>query len=168
MSHSLVVILALPALAGAYTTFESTCTLPSTVVNFVSGSDTRGTMNILWSCLFTIIACTYSVLHFNIPEQRLDRDPGLMGDMKWMVKRMRTGLTWMLITILVPELLLGKNWADLWEAKADLVRLQELAAEDGVPWTLTHCLFANMGGFVIRWTSKTARYLLGRPISSPR
>jgi hypothetical protein len=124
-------------------------------------------MDILWSCLFTIIACTYSVLHLNIPEQRLDRDPGRMGDIKWILKRTGNGLKWMLITIIAPELPLGKYWGDLWEAKGNLARFQELAAEDGVPWTLTHSLFAGMGGFVIRWTETKNEVLVGDPDVTP-
>jgi len=150
MSHSLV-LLALVGLARGYTTFKTQCTSPSVSVGFVSGADVRGTIDILWSCLFTIVACTYSVLHLNIPEQRWGRDPGQMGDIKWMVKRTWASLRYMLITMIAPELLLAKYWGDLWDAKADLVRLQQLAAEDDVPWTLTHSLLANMGGFVVKW-----------------
>jgi hypothetical protein len=56
----------------------------------------------------------------------------------------------MLATTLAPEVLLSKNLGDLFDAKADLRELQKLADQDGVPWTMTHSLFANMGGFVIR------------------
>ena len=56
----------------------------------------------------------------------------------------------MLATALAPEVLLAKNLGDLSDAKADLRELQKLADQDGVPWTTTHSLFANMGGFVIR------------------
>jgi hypothetical protein len=56
----------------------------------------------------------------------------------------------MLATTLAPEVLLSKNLGDLFDAKADLRELQKLADQDGVPWTITHSLFANMGGFVIR------------------
>ena len=56
----------------------------------------------------------------------------------------------MLATIIAPEVLLSKYWGDLENAKSDLEMLREFAAKDGVPWTLSHCLFANMGGFVVR------------------
>jgi hypothetical protein len=162
MSHGLVLLI-LAASTEGYTTFKTQCTFPSVSVSFVSGADTRGTMDILWSRLFTILACTYTVLHLNVPEQRLDRDPGQMGDIKWMAKRTWASLRYMLITIIAPELLLAKYWADIWEAKADLARLRELAAEDEVPWTLTHSLFANMGGFAIRWSEKGGQVLIGDP-----
>lgn len=36
----------------------------------MSSPDSRGTLDILWSSLFTIIACTWTIQHLNIPEQR--------------------------------------------------------------------------------------------------
>ena len=56
----------------------------------------------------------------------------------------------MLVTVLAPEILLAKNVGDLAAVKLDLEELQDWAAQDGVPWTRTHSLFANMGGIVIR------------------
>ncbi len=46
------------------------CTLPPTTPNFVSEPDFRGTLGTLWRCLFTILACTWTIQHLNIPEQR--------------------------------------------------------------------------------------------------
>jgi hypothetical protein len=64
-----------------------------------------------------------------------------------------TSAKWMLITVLAPEILLAKNVGDLTAVMLDLEKLQDWAAQDGVPWTRTHSLFANMGGFVIRRSS---------------
>lgn len=150
MARSLVVLCNLIALAHAYTTFQTNCTTPSTAVNFVSSNNTRGTIDILWSCLFTIVACTWTVQHLNVPEQREDRDKGWLGDIKWALKRTWTSAKWMLTTAVAPEVLISKNLGDLLDIKADLPRLRELAKEDGVPWSRTRSLFANMGGFVIR------------------
>ena len=56
----------------------------------------------------------------------------------------------MIITVLAPEVLLAKAAGDLQHARLDHVEMKRFAEEDEVPWTLTHALFANMGGFVIR------------------
>jgi hypothetical protein len=71
-SKMLLVLLFLFLATGshAYTRFDTTCTLPTVLVNFVSSPDSRGTLDILCSCLFTIIACTWTIQHLNIPEQR--------------------------------------------------------------------------------------------------
>ena len=134
----------------AYEIFETTCTTPTTPANFVSSPDSRGTLDILWSCLFTIIACTWTIQHLNVPEQREGRDPGWKGDLKWKLKRIYASIKWMLITMVAPEMVMGRALADLVSAKRDLRELQKFASEDQVPWTLTHTHYANMGGFVIR------------------
>jgi hypothetical protein len=51
----------------------------------------------------------------------------------------------MLVTVTALEVLLGKYWGDLEDAKLDPKKLRKFAAKDGVPWTLSHCFFANMG-----------------------
>ena len=71
--------------------------------------------------------------------------------------RIWTSTKWMLATMIAPEILLGKAWGDLEDAKFLLDALQGFATEDGVPWTLTHSLFANMGGFVIRVNTERTR-----------
>jgi len=65
---------------------------PPATVNFVSSADKRGTMDILLGCLFTIIACTRSVQHLNIPEQREGWDLGWLGDIKCASKGAWTSL----------------------------------------------------------------------------
>ncbi|KUJ16938.1 uncharacterized protein LY89DRAFT_707347 [Mollisia scopiformis] len=152
MARSFVILL-FPSLTYAYTTFETNCSIPTNSTNFVSSNGTRGTMDILWSCLFTIITCTWIVQHLNVPEQREDRNPGIWGTIWWAIKRGWTSAKWMLVTVLAPEILLAKNVGDLTTVKLDLEKLQDWAAQDGVPWTRTHSLFANMGGFVIRRSS---------------
>ncbi|CAG8953244.1 hypothetical protein HYFRA_00003447 [Hymenoscyphus fraxineus] len=144
-----VIIFSAPLVYG-YTTFITECTKPNATVNYVSSSSTRGTLDILWSCLFTIFACTWTVLHLNVPEQRDGRDPGWRGNIKWSVKGFLIKFRWMLITVVAPEIVLAKNIADLSDAKKGVRKLEEFANEDGVAWSETHDLFANMGGFVIK------------------
>jgi hypothetical protein len=98
-----------------------------------------------------IIACTWTIQHLNIPEQREGRDPGWRGDLKWQLKSTWQTTKWMLITIIAPEIILGKAWGDADNAKKDLQELQKFAKQDDVPWSLTHSIFANMGGFVIKF-----------------
>ncbi len=51
--------------------------------------------------------------------------------------------------MLAPELILGNSWGNLAVAKSDLPALLDLAASDGVEWSLTHSMFADMGGFIM-------------------
>ena len=145
--------LGLASVTRGFTTFETKCSTPDTAVNFVSAADTRGTLEILWSCLFTIIACAWTVQHLNVPEQHEGRDLGWRGDVRWRLKDAWSSAKWMLATAIAPELLLGKAYGDLQDAKSNLRDLKKYAEIDEVPWSLTHSLFANMGGFVIRWNA---------------
>jgi len=118
--------------------------------NFVSSPSSRGTMEILWSSLFTIFACTWTVQHPNVPEQRSACKPGWRGSLKWHTKRFYTSAKWMMITMIAPEVVIGIAWYELLAAKRILWDLQSFASEDNVPWTLIHSYYANMGGFVIQ------------------
>jgi hypothetical protein len=150
MAPNLASCLFFAVVVKGYETFETRCTGPSTTVNFVSSADKRGTLDILFSCLFTLVACTWTVQHLNVPEQREGRDPGWLGNIKWTLKRAWTSTKWMLITVLAPEYLLAKGLSDWQAVDSSITKLQEIAAKDGVPWTRVHSQFANMGGFVIR------------------
>jgi hypothetical protein len=56
----------------------------------------------------------------------------------------------MLTTAIAPELLISKSLEDLLAYRFSFKDLSQLAQEEEVPWSGTHSLFANMGGFVIR------------------
>jgi hypothetical protein len=130
-------------------------------------------MDILWSCLFTIIACTWTILHLNVPEQKPVRilhpqpagtaPPPLpnrsfklalhefwVETLKWNLKGLLTNLKWMLISIIAPEVILGSAWNEWRGAKASCEEMQQFAQQDGVEWTVVHGFYANMGGFVAK------------------
>lgn len=65
-----------------------------------------------------------------------------------------------MITIIAPEVVIGLAFDARMTANATLRNLSALALEDGVPWTLTHSYFANMGGFVMRSKSSEAIEML--------
>ncbi|KAM0700487.1 hypothetical protein Q7P35_012208 [Cladosporium inversicolor] len=147
---SIVVLAIVPAHASTFV--RPNCTIPAEGLHsFVSAPNIRGTLDILWSCLATIIACTYTVLHLDIPEQRdeKDRDRGWKGDMLWWWKGMRTNINWTLITVLAPEWYSGTAIQELTDARRllrdlhDLLKVQHPARG----WTLAHAFFVNMGGF---------------------
>lgn len=61
----------------------------------------------------------------------------------------------MVITLIAPEWVLGKAFADLVSAIANQHIMRNFAAEDDVPWTLSHAFFADMGGFVVLFPEDT-------------
>jgi hypothetical protein len=144
-----IALLLFTSLVNSYSTFTTICSTPSSATNYVSSPNTRGTLDILWSCLFTVIACTWTIQHLNVPEQRNRRDDNWLGDLKWMLKGFWRNVKWMLAIMIAPEYILGKACADLVAAFMARDEMRNFALEDGVEWGLGHCFFANMGGFVL-------------------
>lgn len=140
----------LVAVARAYSSFELVCTRPTDSVNFVTNPDARGTLEILWGSLFTLVACTWTIHHPNLPEQRDGRDPGFRGALIWGAKDFWESAKLAFVTILAPELIISVALDQLRLAMKVEQALREEAREDGVPWTLVHGHYAAMGGFVIR------------------
>lgn len=127
------------------------------LVGWQGGIGRRSTWNIISNCLSTIIACTWSVQHLNIPSP---------ADTLW--KRWWRSFKWMIITILFPELIIihaifevqmawqafqlmrrnGKNvelpW---WMRRPSWRNPPGKARTHDRKWTLTHCFYGNMGGF---------------------
>ncbi|KAJ5725885.1 uncharacterized protein N7483_007242 [Penicillium malachiteum] len=138
----------------AYTTFDTNCTLPSAPdkINYISSPNTRGTLDILWSCLFTIISCTWTVQCPDLPTQRNEFKDGCLGWWKWAAKKYFSSAAWFLITMLAPEMLLGLYviQAVRWRNYTKVFEKLGYANIDGVEWTRTHSCFAEMGGFVMK------------------
>ncbi|KAH9961925.1 hypothetical protein BC827DRAFT_1130865 [Russula dissimulans] len=109
----------------------------------------RSLLDIIRSCILTILLCTYVSMHPNIPSPD-ERWPKLA----WR----RAGL--MLLALFVPEAVV--SWA-LRQRRA----AAELAEEHkGEGWTLTHGFFAIMGGFIEYEGNKPIRVLLPDELQS--
>ncbi|KAJ5809556.1 uncharacterized protein N7503_001774 [Penicillium pulvis] len=149
---TLAILLCLPILTEAFTSFKTNCTLPSNSaqVNYVSSPDIRGTLNIAWSCVFTIIACTWTVQNPNAPWQREHYSTGRRGWWKWTMTKYAGLVGWFFTTIVAPEWLLMKYLGDYLEARKYVRDCQKYAEEDKVQWTASHYHFARMGAFVMR------------------
>lgn len=139
-------------LVKAYAVFETTCSAPNPHSGFifVSAPDTRGTLNIFWSSLFTIFACTWSLQHPDVPEQRNGRIPGLRGNIQSIMGRFIFSASMMFITAAAPEYIITKAYDELSKARQLHKKMREYVHQDRVAWTLTHSCYARMGGFAIR------------------
>lgn len=129
--------------------FHTKCTLPTEPARFVSSPDTRGTLDIFWSCLLTIIACTWSIQHLNLPEQRSNHHLGWKREIIWSLKGFWSNAKWMIATMIAPEYVLGKALGDFVAAREYKRLMRAFAENDNVEWNLVHGFFANMGGFVL-------------------
>ncbi|KAI0418917.1 hypothetical protein F5X98DRAFT_96117 [Xylaria grammica] len=145
-------------------------------VGWQSSPGRRGTLTIIENCLFTIIACTWSIQHPNVPG---------LGEAGW--RTLIRKCKWTVFTLFFPEFLMAHAILEFVMAVENMKSLDILghlhdslpwfyrrvrrhplnsddmetgrvksasvpggAGQSEVKWTLTHCYFANMGGFYIR------------------
>lgn len=103
------------------------------------GVNQRGTANILYTCFFTIYACTWTALHLNIPHRDLSSGGRLFRKFQWMV-----------IAILAPEYI---TLTALVQRSSTVIALAET-------WPLEDrsravVFYALMGGFELRFDDET-------------
>lgn len=92
-------------------------------VGWQDGPNQRGTSTVVWSSLSTVIACTWTILHLNLPHH---------SDSVWIKIGRKT--KWMLITILFPEFVFSKAICELQMAVDDLQAMKN--KEDVIKWTV--------------------------------
>jgi hypothetical protein len=105
--------------------FRPNCTLPPSTANFVSAPNSRGTLDILWSCLSVIILCIWTVLHLNVPVQIVPKSTSQKYGLKF--GRLLGKVKWMSLMVVAPELLLGKAMVDLLSVLHSENEMKELA-----------------------------------------
>ena len=114
-----------------------------TATHWVSASNFRGTMDILQSCVLTIVACVYTALHLNISDET-HWSGQLLQKSKWVV-----------LTLLAPEIVVAAAAAQFLQAldlRRNLQRLQQKATELEVKeysFSIAYAFFVVMGGLRI-------------------
>ncbi|CZR64548.1 uncharacterized protein PAC_14446 [Phialocephala subalpina] len=124
-------------------TFRPNCIAPGKESNLVLSSNIRGTFDILWSLLFTLLTCTWTVQHLNIPTQASQSRYKFIS---WVLD-IWYKLKWMLLTLVLPEFLIGKALQDFSRARASISYLDD---KNLYTWTTTHGFYADMGGYVLK------------------
>jgi hypothetical protein len=131
-------------------TFESGCTLPPNGVNIVYSGNVRGTFDILWSCISTLLVCTWTIHHLCIPGKDDVRKTS-KDYWRTRVKEIWLRLKWTIGTLLIPELISAKAFQDLIMARTSCHAMKFLASEDGVEWKIIQAHYANLGGYVLEF-----------------
>ncbi|KAI0896522.1 hypothetical protein F4806DRAFT_495824 [Annulohypoxylon nitens] len=127
--------------------FKPNCTLPTNTVNYVSGPNTRSTLSIVWNCTSVIILCTWSIQHLNVPA--IHHSNKFMKKICISIQDSVTKVKWMVLTILVPEYIVGKALNMFLSARK---MESKMRAENNIvteEWGLVHSYLANMGYFVL-------------------
>ncbi|OOF92536.1 hypothetical protein ASPCADRAFT_517912 [Aspergillus carbonarius ITEM 5010] len=144
MSRSLLILVFVSSNVHAFNTIHTNCTLPPPGTKFVTAPNTRGSLQILWSSLFTILACTWTVLHLNVPKYVPEPDKKQFWKwLKWAVHKYQHPVKWFLLTVVAPEVSFTKYWDDQSRGRSLFYHYEHELKDKG--WTKTHLLFANMG-----------------------
>ncbi|KAJ9298541.1 hypothetical protein DTO271G3_3508 [Paecilomyces variotii] len=147
--------------------FQVNCPLPDKITNYVSGPNTRGTLDILWSSVSVLLLCTWSIQHLNVPPQFCAVSRKTSKRQWWRFRPTNyqeqsrraylfcRKLKWLMINIIMPELVLGLALSEWISAREYWPVFERWANDDGIEWSLGHTYFANMGGFIIRFSEES-------------
>ncbi|KAJ9611339.1 hypothetical protein H2200_004523 [Cladophialophora chaetospira] len=105
------------------------------VKGWTNTPNVRGSIDILWNCLFTIFLCTWTVLCLNVPAA---------DDSRW--TQIKRKARWSLLAIFGPEFLVSFVIGQYAAAKRSVKAFHELGLKQ---WTMRHAFYADMGGFVL-------------------
>lgn len=103
---------------------------------WIEASNTRGTFDILWSCVFTSFICCWSILCINVPARK--------ATAKTQFKRK---CLIALATILAPEATCFTAIGQYFSARQSV---KDFAAAGLDGWTMRHAFFTDMGGFILQ------------------
>ena len=110
----------------------------------------RGTSDILWSCLATILLCVWTVIHLPVPCcSRFEKGDLVPGEpsrslRNWVI---RSGIVPAVISVIAPEFLTFTAIMEYSKARRNKKEM------DQIEWTLTHGFFLDMGGFCLETPS---------------
>ncbi|KAF2817076.1 uncharacterized protein BDZ99DRAFT_8476 [Mytilinidion resinicola] len=103
-------------------------------------------MTLVWTCLTTIIACTWTILHLNVPHPT---------ESTWTIIRRKA--KWMIATILFPEFIFSKAICELHMAIDDLHGMKEkedilksLKGDRETGWTVKYGRGAQLLHYMFR------------------
>ena len=118
--------------------------------------NTRGTTDILWSCLSTIFLCVWTALHLPVPYYR--REIKFSDNRRlWLRKKIvASKIVPALFSVLVPEFLVFQAVIDFSDARRTIKDLRRVS---NLYLSITHGFFLNMGGFCLRSPSGKFRQL---------
>ncbi|KAH6699756.1 hypothetical protein BKA61DRAFT_530072, partial [Leptodontidium sp. MPI-SDFR-AT-0119] len=136
--------------SNATTPANTTASSTAIASSWVSEPQGRGTWNLLYSCVFTLVLCVWTSVHLNVPG---------FGETTWQMYRRKA--KWVLIALFAPEFVVYCAFQQWFTARMFLTELQKL--HDWVPpglegkdgsrkkhkFDMTYAMFAVMGGFIV-------------------
>ena len=133
------------------------------VHGWVSSDCGRGTSDILWSCLSTILLCVWTVIHLPVPcVSRFEGGKLVPGEPErsWRNWIIRSGIVPAVFSVVAPEILTFIAISELYQARQSQKGMTQMQ------WTLTHTFFLHAGGFCLETPEGLRRQLDGDDLQS--
>ncbi|MCJ1453369.1 hypothetical protein MMC28_003716 [Mycoblastus sanguinarius] len=146
--RSVVTALSIPTFPNA------SSSSPPPKLGWVSQPNQRGSIDIIWSCITTLVICCWVMLHLNVPAKT---------DSFWTLFLRRA--RWLMFAVLSPELVMLFACGQWASAKRSVAEMQGLGHNY---WTMIHAFYADSGGLMLRTpdcvpfpiTAKQVHYLV--------
>jgi hypothetical protein len=106
-------------------------------VGWTSAPNVRGTIDIIWSCIFIVFLSTWTTLHVNVPPVK-----------KSPLWRLQSKALLMGVGLIAPELVATCAFTELRTSLTVRSHMRDLGYED---WSLAQSFFVAMGGYMLRF-----------------
>ncbi|KAI0546990.1 hypothetical protein F4679DRAFT_377088 [Xylaria curta] len=136
-------------------------------VGWQAGNRYRSTWSIIVDCLSTIFACTWSIQHPNVPSPQDGRLTRWLRNLKWLIITIlfpevivsraifELAMAYKALQLIAQRNSLLVEWPiqlpkfprSKQRGQAEQKSQPASSIKQSARWTLTHCYFANMGGF---------------------
>ena len=104
-------------------------------VGWTASPNERGTIDIIWACLFVVFLSTWTTLHINVPPVR-----------KGFLWRIRNKILLMAVGLLAPEYVATIAFTELRTALTVQSHMRDLGYKE---WTVAQSFFVAMGGYML-------------------
>ena len=131
--------------------FQTNCTLPSPGVHYVYSPNTRGTLQILWSCLSTLLLCTWSIKFVLEVVPDLQRHRRRRQAIRDTVAEATSHLITLLSVILGPELIFALAVDEFVDARRTIKANPSTVCDEDPFITMTHVFFGSAKGYRLRY-----------------
>ena len=107
-----------------------------------ASTNPRSTSDIVWSCLVTIILCTWTISHLDMSEEY-----GSIFRRKYF--SVGNGIYWAITGLFAPEYILAKAVSAYIDNAVAIHKAITLAHWNSAHWSFTHTMLAKSGAFVV-------------------
>ncbi|KAI1770562.1 hypothetical protein F4818DRAFT_432572 [Hypoxylon cercidicola] len=109
---------------------------PMQSIGWVSSAEFRGTLDLVWTCVFTLFTCLWASLHLNIPAPEDTEYTKFCRKLKWTC-----------VAATLPEVVVGTAFVNWWDTRHDARIMRKY---DFSNWDRKLCAFVRMGGVCLR------------------